>query len=97
MLIKKKGEKPLRYKNNWFVSAITLHGKTYYSRDGFTLSSSRTDRLRMEDLVRSSYFQLMSIYTIENDKGEIMSLGDMYSHISISIENRVLTLTVKAR
>lgn len=97
MLIKKKGEKPLRYKNEWFVSELILNGKTYYSRDGFGFNHSRHDRIRMEDLVGNSCFGSIHILSIEDENGTVMSLGSIYSHISISIENRILTLNAKAK
>lgn len=97
MLIKKKGEKPLRYNNIWFVSELILHGKTYYSKDGLAFNHSRHDRLTMESLVCNSHLKLIHILAIEEQDGDVISLGNTYSHISISIENRVLTLAVKSK
>lgn len=97
MLIKKKGEKPLRYNNTWFVSELILNGKRYYSKDGLAFNHSRHDRLTMESLIGNSHFKLIHILTIEDHDGYVISLGSACSHISISIENRVLTLAVKYR
>lgn len=97
MLIKKRGEKQLRYENEWFMSEINLNGKTYYSKDGFSFNHSRQERTTLNDIIKNQSVNTLQVLAIENNNGEIASLGNYYSHISLTIIERVLILKVSPR
>jgi len=97
MLIKKREEKKLRYEKEWFMSEINLNGKTYYSKDGFLFSHSRQDRTTLNDIVKNQSINTLQVLSIENNNGDVVSLGNNYSHISLSIVERVLILKVSPR
>lgn len=95
MLIKKREKKKLRYEKEWFMSEINLNGKTYYSRDGFSFSYSRQERITLNDIIKDQSVNTFQVLAIENDSGDIASIGSNYSHISLDIIERVLILKVR--
>lgn len=97
MLIKKREEKKLRYEKEWFISEINLNGKTYYSKDGFSFSHSRQEKITLSDIIKNQSVNTLQVLAIENNNGDVSFLGDNYSHISLDIIERVLILKVRAR
>jgi hypothetical protein len=93
MLIKKKEEKKLRYKDDWFISELRLGMNTYYSKDGLTFKRSRQDSITMEFISKITWTSIQ-VLAIENANGDVISLGNVCDHIRFNIENRILTLTV---
>jgi len=96
MLIKKKEEKKIRYKDDWFISELRLDTNTYYSKDGFNFKRSRQDSTTIENIIKLTHTSV-HILAIENANGDVISLGNTYDHIALRVEDRILTLTVKLR
>lgn len=97
MLIKKREEKKLRYEKEWFMSEINLNGKTYYSKDGLSFSHSRQEITTLNDIIKNKSVNTLHVLAIENNNGDIVSLGSNCSDISLDIIERVLILKVRPR